>query len=63
MKLKEVKLIQMALGTVGIRTDEKSADLINITIMKAKELGADFSIKEAAKIQVFIEDRYQEDKK
>ena len=60
--MKEAKLLQMALGTVGINTNEQTADLINVTIIKAKELGVEFSILDASKLQANIDKKYKTEK-
>lgn len=53
-------LVMNALRSVGININYPTADLIHTTLEKANELGEEFSLKDAAKIQVENEKKWDE---
>lgn len=55
----EIQVLQLALRLVGLDVSYEAASLIKVTIDKLDELGGDFSLKDASKIQLNEEEKFE----
>ena len=55
----KINYLRIALGLQKIRVDNETADRIIETYEKIMELGGDFSIKDAVKIEVMMDEKYK----
>ena len=54
----KIKYFKIALGLVGVNTDDRTCDMIIATYERLIKLGADFSVHDAVAIQMENERKY-----
>jgi hypothetical protein len=54
----KIKYFKIALGLVGVNTDDRTCDIIIATYERLMKLGADFSVHDAVAIQMENERKY-----
>ena len=55
---KKVQYFRIALGLVGVNTDERTCDMIISTYERLLKLGGDFSVHDAVALQMKNEAKY-----